>query len=126
MAQSCVKHDDVERAVLERKSASVALDEREVRKVARKRSSLREENGRGIDPDDLADTRPGRQRPRDRPRPAPDLEDARTGRKVDVREIRLPHLSLLRVGGTKLEDVRQSLHDRRLGLGDGDVDIGHR
>jgi hypothetical protein len=94
--------------------------------VPRKRSSLREEDGRGINPDDLADTRPGRQRPRDRPGPAPDLEDTRIAWKVDVREIRLPHLSLLRVGGTKLEDVRQALDDRRLGLGDGGVDVGHR
>jgi hypothetical protein len=120
-----VKDDDVERVVLERKSASVALDKREVRKVPREGSPLREEDGRGIDPYDLADTRPGRQRPRDWPRSAPDLEDARIGWKVDVREIGLPHLSLLRVGGTKLEDVRQALDHRRLGLGDGGIDVGH-
>jgi hypothetical protein len=94
--------------------------------VPRKRSSLREEDGRGIHPNDLADTRPGRQRPRDRPRPAPDLEDARIGRKVDFGEIRLPHLALLRVGRAKLEDARQSLHDCRFGLGDGGVDVRHR
>jgi hypothetical protein len=120
-----VKDDDVER-VFERKSASVALDEREVRKVLRERLPLHEEDGRGIDPDDLADTGPGRQRPRNRPRPAPDLEHPRIAWKVDLREVRLPHLPLLRVGRTKLQDVRQSLDDRRLGLGDGCLDIRHR
>jgi hypothetical protein len=120
-----VEDDDVERAVLERESTGVTLDECKVREALRERSRLREEDRRGIDPDDLADTRPGRQRPRHRPRSAPDLDDVRTRWKLDVREVRLPHLPLLRVGRTKLEDVHQSLDDRWLGLGDGGVDVRH-
>jgi hypothetical protein len=93
--------------------------------VPREGSPLREEDGRGIDPDDFADSGPGRQRPRNRPSPAPDLENARIRWKLDVREVRLPHLPLLLVGRTKLQNVHQSIDDRRLGLGDGGVDVRH-
>jgi hypothetical protein len=96
-------------------------------RFGRRRASapLREEDGRGINPDDLADSGPGRQRARNRPRPAPDLENARIRWKLDVREVRLPHLLLLLVGRTKLQNVHQSLDDRRLGLGNGGVDVRH-
>jgi hypothetical protein len=52
-----VENDDVERLVLERECAPVALHEREVRKAPPELSPPFDEDRRRIDPDHVTDTR---------------------------------------------------------------------
>jgi hypothetical protein len=120
-----VEDDHVEGVVAQRQRPSVALHEREVANVRRKLARLREEDRRGVDADDLADPRPGRQRPRHRTGAAADLEHACLGGELDVRQVRLSHRPLLRVGGAELEDVGERPDDVRSGVGDRHVDVRH-
>jgi hypothetical protein len=125
MAQGCVEYDDVERRVLQRKRTPVALNEAEVRKVMREVSRLFDEDRRRIDPDDLPHTRMGRECPRHRPAAATHFYDTRDSRKLEVREVRLSHLPLLRIGRPQLEDVDEPFDDRPVGFGDRRVDVRH-
>jgi hypothetical protein len=120
-----MEDDDVERAILERQRAAVALDEGEPRHVARELARLRDEDRGGIDADHPADTGPGGERARDRSRTAADLDDLRVRREVDVREVRLAHRAQLRIRSAKLEDLDQALDNRWLDLGNRGVDVGH-
>jgi hypothetical protein len=56
----------------------------------------------------------GHSRPR---RPAP-------RGKPDIREVRLPHLTLLPIGRSELEDVDEPFDDGRFSLGNRRVDVG--
>jgi hypothetical protein len=120
-----VEHDNVERAVLQRERTRIALDKCEIGEIAPKLTALLDEDRRRIDADYLSHTRYGCQRPSDGPRATADLGDARISRKLDVREIRVAHLTLLRIVRAKLQDLHQSLHHGGLRFADGEVDVRH-
>ena len=120
-----MEDDDVQRLVLERERTCIALDEREIGKVAGELATLREKDRRRIDADDRSDARMGRQRTRHGPASAAHLGDTRVSRKLDVREVRVAHVALLWVARPKLEDVDQPFDDRRFRLGDRGVDVRH-
>jgi hypothetical protein len=123
VAERRMEHDNIKRVVLQRERSCVALDERQIPEVACKLSTFREKDRRWVDADDRSDTAVSCQRPCYWPRAAADLDDAGVRREVDGREVRVPHLALLRIARTQLQDVDEPIYDRRVGLGDGGVDV---
>jgi hypothetical protein len=125
MTQGGVEDHDVEGPVLELERPGVSLDELHVaRRVVP--AGAGQEGGGGVEADDLGDARPAGQLPGDRTGAAADFQHPGPRGEPDVAQVGLAHGRLLRVGGPQLEHLGELGHQRRLGIGDHGVDIGHR
>ena len=124
MAEGGVEHDHVERSVLQRERTRVALDEPEIREILRELSGLGDEDRDGSTPTTVPTPGWDASARATGPGPQPTSATRAAAGKPDIREVRLPHLTLLRIGRSQLEDVDEPFDDGRFGLGNRHVDVG--